>query len=379
VGAPVSVKRLRVPAAEPPVRTWLRVVWLVGLVYAVASSTHPGGSGRHLAALLLTATTALGWGGWLTARYHKSDTASIVGIVVLAVSGGVLVALNHVGIAVIAVAAMCAASLYDVLAAAAVTAPGLLAAAVAVAATGHPASEVGWAATGAVAGLVVGLGRRQTQERVRQEAELAFARQRSEVERERADILADRNRIAREVHDVLAHTLSALSVQLEAMGSLVDDGAGRTEIRSAIGRSRRLVTDGLEETRRAVGLLRDEPVDAADRIAALAADNELTFRLEGEPRPLAPATGVALVRVAQEAVTNARKHAKGAAVTVALRFGDDAAELTVDNDRSETAAVVTTGGGYGLQGMRERIELVDGTLTAGPHGAGWRVQAVVPA
>lgn len=223
------------------------------------------------------------------------------------------------------------------------------------------------------------MGRRQTQQRVRREAELALAQQRTEVEHEGAEVLAERNRLAREVHDVLAHTLSALSVQMEALGSLIDDGADLDDVKTVTDRSRRLVSEGLEETRRAVRVLRDESVDAADQISELGADGTVTVHVEGRPRPLKPPTGLALVRTALEAVTNARKHAAGQAVAIGLVFAEGTVELTVDNASSEAVSpLAASGSGYGLQGMRERIELVGGTLHAGPHEQGWRVHATVP-
>jgi len=166
---------------------------------------------------------------------------------------------------------------------------------------------------------------------------------------------------------------------MEAIGSLIDDGATAAEVRVAVGRSRRLVGEGLDETRRAVRVLRDEPVDATDQITTLTADSDAEFRVCGEPRALPPAPGLALVRVAQEALTNARKHAAGADVVVELRFVPGSVELTVDSAATTPSALATTGGGYGLQGMKERLELVGGSLTAGPHDEGWRVHAVVPA
>jgi signal transduction histidine kinase len=366
-------------AAEPPVRTSLRLVWLAGLVYAVAAATHPGETGRHLAAAILTTTTAVGWGAWLAARHRKNIWVSLAGIVLMGVSGGVLVVLHPIGIAVVGVAGMCAASLFDIVPAVALTAPGVAAAAIAVGTTGHEAGVIGGAASGAAAGLLVGMGRRQTQQRVRREAELALAQQRSEVEHERAEVLAERNRLGREVHDVLAHTLSALSVQMEALGSLVDDGADLDAVKTVAERSRRLVTEGLEETRRAVRVLRDQPVDAADQIAALAEDATVRLLVEGAPRPLTPSAGLALVRVAQEAITNARKHAAGQPVTVRLVFAERTVEITVDNASSDTVSpLAASGSGYGLQGMRERIELVGGALDAGPRAEGWRVHATVP-
>ena len=378
-GPAMTAERPLTGAAEPPVRTSLRLLWLVGLVYAVAAATHPGETGRHLAAAVLTATTALGWGAWLTARHRKNMWVSVAGIVLLAASGGVLVVLHPIGIAVIGVAGMCAASLFDIVPAVALTAPGVVAAAIAVGATGHEAGVIGGAASGAAAGLVVGMGRRQTQQRARREAELALAQQRTEVEHDRAEVLAERNRLAREVHDVLAHTLSALSVQMEALGSLIDDGADLDEVKTVTDRSRRLVSEGLEETRRAVRVLRDEPVDAADQITELATDGAVTVHVEGAARPLTPSAGLALIRIAQEAVTNARKHAAGQSVSISLVFAEQTVELTVDNGSSEAVSpLAASGSGYGLQGMRERIELAGGSLHAGPHEQGWRVHASVP-
>ena len=365
-------------AAEPPVRTSLRLVWLAGLVYAVAAATHPGTSGRHLAAAVLTATTALGWGGWLAARHRHNLVASYAGIVLVAASGGALVALHSIGVAVIGVAGLCAGSLVDLLPAAALVAPGVVVAAVAVAVTGEQAADIVGAASGAVAGLVIGMGRRQGQQRTRQQAELELAHQRTELEHERAEVLAERNRLAREVHDVLAHTLSALSVQMEALGSLVEDGADTTAIGEVATRSRRLVSEGLEETRRAVRVLRDEPIDVAGQLADLA-DDDVTVRTEGEVRSLSASAGLALVRIGQEAVTNARKHAAGAAVVVTLSYGATTTDLIVDNELTAPSALASTGSGYGLQGMRERIELVGGSMSAGPFEGHWRVHAQVPA
>jgi signal transduction histidine kinase len=105
----------------------------------------------------------------------------------------------------------------------------------------------------------------------------------------------------------------------------------------------------------------------------------VTVHVKGAARPLTPSAGLALVRVAQEAVTNARKHAAGQAVTVELVFAEQTVELTVDNASGEAALpLAASGSGYGLQGMRERIELVGGALHAAPRGKGWRVHATVP-
>ncbi|HET6908550.1 MAG TPA: histidine kinase [Mycobacteriales bacterium] len=366
-------------ATEPPVRSSIRAVWLVGLVYVVAAATHPGGSGRHLAASVLTATTALGWAAWLVGRHLKNLRLSLVAVAVVAASGGVIVVLHPIGVAVVGIAGLCAGSLLEILPAAALTAPGVVSATIAYVVAGNNAGIIANAASGAVAGLIIGMSRRQGQVRAEQEAALTVAQQRAEVSRERAEVLAQRNHIAREVHDVLAHTLSALSVQMNALSSLIDDDVDRGELREAADKSRRLVAEGLQETRRAVRVLRDEPVEVAEQIGNLAEQDNVTVHVSGRVVPLPPAAGLALVRVAQEAVTNARKHAADAAIDVTLTFADALVTIEVTNATSHASALADTGAGYGLQGMRERVELVGGTLIAGPNVDGWRVRAEVPA
>jgi signal transduction histidine kinase len=323
---------------DPPGRTALRAAGLVGLIYVVAAATHPGVGGSQRAALVLTVATGLSWIGWLVSRFLRIPLLSHLSLCALAISGGVLVLLSPVGVAVLGVAALSAASVVELAPAAAIAALGIAATAVGVAVTDASPALVGGAATGAAAGVAIGITMRQQQERVAHAARLALAEQRTQLADERAEVLAERNRIAREVHDVLAHTLSALSVQIEALDSLVVDNADVTQVRGALGRSRRLVIEGLDETRRAVRVLRDEPVAVADQVAALAGEVGAEFDLRGAPRPLAAAPGLALLRVAQESLTNARKHAPGVPVTVALTFADRCTSLTVENGLPATAS-----------------------------------------
>jgi signal transduction histidine kinase len=105
----------------------------------------------------------------------------------------------------------------------------------------------------------------------------------------------------------------------------------------------------------------------------------LTFA--GEARPVTPHVSLALFRIAQESLTNATKHAPGAAAAVTVHFIPGAVTLQVRNERGGDVAspVATSGGGYGLQGMRERVLLLGGTLEAGPTDDGWLVDATLPA
>jgi len=232
--------------------------------------------------------------------------------------------------------------------------------------------------------LVMGaLARRNREDRLEQ-TELALAReQAAREEHARAAALAERARIAREVHDVLAHSLSALALNLQsARLMLVRDEAGPEAI-AQVERAQRLAADGLAEARRAVAALRDDPV-ATDRAIA---DLVTSARLEtgspaqlsvvGAPRDLSGPAETTLYRTAQEALSNARKHAPGAPVRVVLEYLDDRTELTV-TDHPGARPPAATPGGFGLAGMRERAELIGGELHTGPTEDGWRVHLVVP-
>ncbi|MFF0751777.1 sensor histidine kinase [Streptomyces sp. NPDC004267] len=358
---------------------------LAGLVYGAVQSTQPGLAGRGLAASVLVVGMGLGWTGWVVGSRTGRPVLAVISSAVLALVGGAMAPLSSYAAVVVGVAALCAATQLELLPAAALTGLGLVAATVALAVDGEGFAALLAVAAGGLSGLLLGVVRHQRQESLRAQAELAVARERSAVEHERAELLAERNRIAREVHDVLAHTLSALSVQMTALDSLVEDGADTDDVRKAIGRSRRLAVEGLEETRRAVRALREEPVALAERLGSLAAGEGAAFQVGGAERPLPAAAAIALVRAAQEALTNTRKHAPGTRVTVDLDFRASSTRLTVTNTapaRHHAAPaddLAGTGGGFGLTGMRERVELLGGTLTAGPHEGGWRTRVEVPA
>ncbi|MFF3379491.1 sensor histidine kinase [Streptomyces sp. NPDC002680] len=357
---------------------------LAGLVYGAATATRISLGGWYPGGLLLTAGVGLGWAGWLAWRNTERVALALGAILLLAVSGGAMVPLSGFGAVVVGVSGLCAATRVELKYAVVLAGAGVVAAWVAFAVIGHGNVGTLAAAAGAMVGLLLGVSRRQQQARTRADAELVVERERGAVEHERAELLAERNRIAREVHDVLAHTLSALSVQMTALDSLVESGADAPAVRAAIGRNRRLVVEGLEETRRAVQALRDQPVALDEQLSVLATGEGAALRTSGPTRSLPPAAGMALLRVAQEALTNARKHARDAQVTVELAYGDGHIGLTVTNTAAPGPGqeppdeLAATGGGYGLHSMRERVELVGGTFSAGPDGEGWRVEAEVP-
>ncbi|MFI6847997.1 histidine kinase [Kitasatospora sp. NBC_00085] len=195
--------------------------------------------------------------------------------------------------------------------------------------------------------------------------------------------LAERARIAREIHDVLAHSLSAQLVHLEAARLMLDAGTDREQIRERVVAARRMAQDGLAETRQALSALRGEFTPVGEFLVELTGRERAGLSVTGTPRPLAAEAGLAVRRTAQEALTNVRKHATGARCTVELRYLPEEVELEVHNTRpargGAAGELAASGSGYGLLGMRERAELLGGTLLAGPDEGGWRVLLRVPA
>ncbi|MFJ6728260.1 sensor histidine kinase [Streptomyces sp. NPDC091281] len=191
--------------------------------------------------------------------------------------------------------------------------------------------------------------------------------------------LAERARIAREIHDVLAHSLSAQLVHLEAARLLIERGADRGQILDRVVAARGMARDGLEETRQALSALRGEltPLEEFLRDLVRSADGaEVT--VDGPRTPLSAEASQAVRRVAQEALTNVRKHAPGARVSLRLEYGPHEVTLDVRDSGGPPGELAAAGGGYGLLGMRERAELLGGSLHAGPGEKGFVVTLKVP-
>ncbi|MFC8831153.1 sensor histidine kinase [Streptomyces sp. NPDC057137] len=179
--------------------------------------------------------------------------------------------------------------------------------------------------------------------------------------------LAERARIAREIHDVLAHSLSAQLVHLEAARLQIEGGYDREQVLRRVVEARSMARQGLAETRQALSALRGQLVPVEDYLRELALDGVRT-EVVGEPRLLPAEASQAVRRVAQEALTNARKHAPGADVRMRLEYARDAVTLEVRDDGADAPGTElgASGSGYGLLGMRERAELLGGSLEAGP-------------
>ncbi len=373
--------------------TVIRIVALVLISWSVLHSHHhPSGSGRGLVVTVCFVAcfvAGLAWTIWPNEHRVTPD------VYVLAVAGGVLAgaAPDSAASAFVFVAVASAGVRVELAGAFVVVALGVLALGSAVIAydlsgLGLLAYSLGFAATALAASTS-----RQARMRAEQ-AELLLAQtQRSHEEQLRAARLEESTRIAREIHDVLAHTLAGLTIQLEATSSLVEQGADRDTVLARVQRAHALAREGLEETRRAVGALRGESVSASAGIEALVADYRATadapteLMFDGDPERLIGPTGQAVLRVVQEALTNVRKHAPGADVSVAVHAGhnagDDVVLLVQDRPSASRPApapdgLADSGGGYGLQGMRERAALLGGTLDAGAAGDGWRVELRLP-
>jgi signal transduction histidine kinase len=206
----------------------------------------------------------------------------------------------------------------------------------------------------------------------------------------------ERARIARDLHDVLAHTLSGLSLHLQGIRAVAAKRLGPDDpVISAVDRAADLARAGLAEAKEAVAALREDAGSDAPRaadLAALAGEHGAGLTVSGDVNALPPRLRETVFATVREALTNVGRHAPGAATTVALTIGD-ALEVRVTDDGaapgSAGAASGTrgdVGGGQGLIGLRERAALVGGTLDSGPCdgpcdgpcGAGWRVALHVP-
>jgi signal transduction histidine kinase len=237
------------------------------------------------------------------------------------------------------------------------------------------------AITGGV-GLYVG-DRRASFEALRERAE-RLHRER-ELLAERA-VAEERLRIAQELHDVVAHNVSLIVVQAQALGATVRDErvAEATDGIADLGRR------AMAEMHRTLKLLRArdneagrEPQPGLADLAGLlersrAAGLPVDLAIEGEPRSLSQGVDLSAYRILQEALTNVFKHAGRVPTTITLGYRADALELTV-TDTGHARTTTAAPGGHGLVGMRERAALFGGTLTAAPRdGHGFQVQAVLP-
>ncbi len=357
----------------------ISLVGLGLLTYGVASFPHVYQHPAAIAVLGVAVAAWLAWlatlGGWLPAPSLALAAAT------MALAGAVLTPLTRLAIVFPAVATMAVTVTRPFRRSVWILVLGPAAMFVATAAMDRPYGPAIGGMAAVFAASVMGISRREAQERMTQAAAVDVAKARAEAEAARAELLAGRNHLARELHDVLAHTLSALSLQLEGLDALIDPAGRPPAVTDQLDRIKRLVREGLDEARGAVAALREDLPPLDERLAKLAAERHAGMEVTGRARDLAPDVALALYRVAQEALTNVAKHAPGAAARLELGFEDKEVTLSVTNPPSPDAPapLAGSGGGYGLQGIRERILLLGGRVDAGPDAGGWRVDAKVPA
>lgn len=423
--------------AIPPAVSAIRLAVLLMVVITVPLSNPDFGRDAHGIAIAVTlSVSAVAGVIW---QFADSRPRLWLGaIVVMGAAGGALAGLAPLSTAIaigfmVTVTAGARLPLGLSIAVVTETAVAFLAAALA---SGAPAEAIiGWAA-GFVGMWAFGLTRRAYLFRaVEAEQALEQARRAHDAERQAA-ALAERARIAREIHDVLAHSLAAVSVNLQAAEGLLeavpDKGPELAKAIECVERAGALTKEGMAETRRAILALRDDvtgpgyaapgsagapgnptgsgstgsgntgsgntghgPASSAGetaggierltaRLRALADEHggaAVEFTISGTPRPLGPERALAVYRTAQEAITNALKHAPGQPVSLAVHYTAGDTTLLVSNALPPSGSegpLAHAGTGYGLTGLRERAELVGGTLSAGPADGEWRVRLQLP-
>ena len=227
--------------------------------------------------------------------------------------------------------------------------------------------------------LYVGIARRERAEALAVAEFAAQETRRAAASEAREAALEERGRIAREIHDVLGHSLSGIAMQLD-MADALHAGGRDDEANEAVLRARALALSGFGETRRAIHALREDTLPLPQTIEKLAESGSAGFALAGEPGPVRVEVAQAVIRAAQEAITNAHRHARGGTVELSLEYADDVVRLTV-TDSGGTSEAAGPGSGMGLVGMRERASLLGGTLHAGPvdpPARGWTVRLELP-
>jgi signal transduction histidine kinase len=377
--------------------TALRLAGLLGLIFWQTRATPAAGfHGQGLAITVMLAVASLGWIVWAWSLGELRPTlghGSDWELWLMAAAGGLLVGVSPSGPSNVFVFVAAFSS------AARVGIPrGFLICGVAIAAVCASWIIYDDGGLGVLAyslGLIAtSFGGAQRYDGIvrRDQAELLLAQsQRSHEEQLRTAQLEASSAMAREIHDVLAHALAGLTIQLEATTALLENGADAETILPRVRRAHELAREGLRETRLAVGALRGEDsvvVPAVSRIEALVGDfvaggGAAELWLDDAREQLTGAVGDAAVRIVQEALTNVTKHSPGARVSVAVTPGPPLS-LTVHSRvpaqvTARRGSLAASGGGYGIAGMRERAEQLGGSLAAGSTPDGWLVSAVLGA
>jgi signal transduction histidine kinase len=370
------------------------------VIVAVSTFTEPFGRTRNMVSEITAfAIAVLTLGLWAAAGRSPAVRARLAGplpfawaamavtcgLATLTSSGGPFSLLS-------AMATAAAGDAFSLAVAATVTGAGVLAIVTAGLAFGVPTWQVFFYPLTLVLGLLFGRLERGYRLQAEQSAALLANAEQLREEQNRSATLDERSRIAREIHDLLAHSLGALSVQLQAAQAVLTDQRDIDQAIDLIGQARRTTTEGLIETRQAVHALHTGMPPLPEVLASLSSDHQrrygtgVRFEVAGVPRALSADAGLALTRTAQESLVNTAKHAPHQPVRIQLDYHEGGTALTVVSRLAGQAdghpALETVNGGYGLAGMRERLLLIDGSLHAGPdggpNGGHWVVTAQVP-
>ncbi|MEV0095168.1 histidine kinase [Streptomyces sp. NPDC050738] len=237
-------------------------------------------------------------------------------------------------------------------------------------------------ATGAP--VLVGIINRSRQQAVRAAISAAESAERAARAEAKAAVLTERSRIARDVHDVLAHSLAGINMQLELADALLDTG-DLDKVREANNKAHGLVKESLKQAQWTVHALREDALPLLESLAAIldSSGHPDALTVTGTVREAPTRVIQNLLRIAQESLTNAARHAPGGEVGVELTFAASSITLKIRNRPATRPVSVSAGSGMGLVGMRERVALLGGTITAGPVSEGpdagdWQVEAVIP-
>ncbi len=357
---------------------WWRVPTWIAIAGTTAASAH--GLAARVIVLVLMLVAAAG----LQMTHHSWTPVRVAALCAATVFGlaSCLLAHNGLGEIPVLVSAGRATDAFDGLALRVFTVVDALAF----------GGTIGWISR-SVAGLLAGIGipllvqralehRDLVQERDRARALLAEVQAGREAETQAA-ALRERGRIAREMHDVLAHSLAGLSVQLQAVRAVASRERVGPVVLAPLDKAAALAREGLSEARAVVGTLRDPVGLGLDELPALVERHpgDATLVEAGARRELSADAGHAVYRAVQESLTNAARYAPGSPVRVVLQWRPDvlAVSVTDDGPAPGREAVGGQGSGLGLAGMAERVEQGGGTLRTGPRSdGGWQVVLELP-
>ncbi|MFG3291959.1 sensor histidine kinase [Streptomyces sp. NPDC048179] len=232
--------------------------------------------------------------------------------------------------------------------------------------------------------VLIGIVNRSQRRAVVAAIEAAEAAERAARAEARTAVLTERGRIARDVHDVLAHSLAGINMQLELADALIDTG-DLEKVREANNKAHGLVRESLKQAQWTVHALREDSLPLLESLAAMleSSGHRDVLTVTGTVREVPPQVTQNLLRIAQESLTNAARHAPGGDLAAELDFAGSSMTLTIRNRPATRTVTAGIGSGMGLIGMRERVALLGGTVTAGPvtegpDQGGWNVKAVIP-